>query len=149
MLMNRERAVESLGDSIRARYRMRVTVGSGTDMFFVVGLTLDDVWSGSLPQLRLAAVLEERAKQVKYPPEPPRHVAVYTTDPNDAQVLVARTKYKEKGSFLAFLYFSDAAVQICKEVGIPLRIVDEIDERELPAKKVKVLEHPAVASALK
>lgn len=123
--------------------------GSEENMFFVVGLTLDDVWSGSLPQLRLAAVLEERAKQAKYPPEPPRRVAVYTTDPNDTQGLVARTKYKEKGSFLVFLYFSDGAVQICKEVGIPLRILDQIDEPELPTKKVKVLEHPAVEPALK
>jgi hypothetical protein len=118
-------------------------------MYSVVGLTLDDVWSGALPQVRLAAVLEERARQVKYPPEPPKKVAVYTTDPNDTQGLVARTKYKEKGSFLVFLYFSDAAVEICKQVGIPLRIVDQIDEPELPVKKVKVIEHPALAPALK
>jgi hypothetical protein len=117
------------------------------DMYFVVGLTLDDVWSGALRQVRLAAVLEERAKQAKYPPERPKHVAVYTTDPSDTQVLVARTKYKEKGSFLVFLYFSDSAVQICKEVGIPLRILDQIDEPELPAKKVTVIDHPSSLSA--
>lgn len=118
-------------------------------MYFVVGLTLDDVWSGALPQVRLAAVLAERAKQANYPPERPGQVAVYTTDPGDTQGLVARTKYKEKGTFLVFLYFSDAAVEICKQVGISLRILDQIDEPELPAKKVKVLEHPSVAPALK
>ena len=99
--------------------------------------------------MRLAAVLEERAKQAKYPPEPPRYVAVYTTDPNDTQGLVARTKYKEKGSFLVFLYFSDGAVEICQQVGISLRILDEIEESDLPSKKVKVLEHPSLAPAAK
>lgn len=118
-------------------------------MFFVVGLTLDDVWSGALPQVRLAAVLEERSKQAKYPPERPQPVLVYTTDSNDTQGLVARTKYKDKGSFLVFLYFSDRAVQICKEVGIPLRILDQIDEPELPMKRVKVIDHPPAAPALK
>ena len=118
-------------------------------MYSVVGLTLDDVWSGALPQVRLGAVLEQRAKQAKYPPERPPHVAVYTTDPNDTQGLVARTKYKEKGSFLVFLYFSDAAVQICKEVGIPLRILDQIDDAELPTKKVKVIEQSSLISAVK
>jgi hypothetical protein len=118
-------------------------------MYFVVGLTLDDVWSGALPQVRLAAVLEERAKQAKYPPERPKHVVVYTTDSNDTQGLVARAKYKEKGAFLVFLYFSDGAVEICKQVGISLRILDQIEEPELPSKKVKVLEHPSLAPAVK
>ena len=116
-------------------------------MYSVVGLTLDDVWSGALPQLRLAAVLAEREKQVNYPPGRPQHVAVYTTDPSDTQGLVARTKYKDKGAFLVFLYFSDAAVQICKDVGIPLRVLDEIDEPDLPAKKIKVIEHPCLTPA--
>ena len=118
-------------------------------MYSVVGLTLDDVWSGALPQVRLAAVLAERAKQAKYPPEPPEHIAVYTTDPNDTQGLVARTKYKDKGSFLVFLYFSESAVQICRQVGIPLRILDQVDEPELPTKRVTVIPHPSLVPAAK
>ena len=118
-------------------------------MYSVVGLTLDDVWSGALPQVRLAAVLKERAKQVKCPPERPSRVVVYTTDSNDTQGLVARTKYKDMGAFLVFLYFSDGAVQICNEVGIPLRILDHINEPELPVKKVKVIDHPSLVPATK
>jgi hypothetical protein len=114
-------------------------------MFAVVGLTLEDISTGDLPQLRLADALEARSKQIHYPPGTPTDVAVYTTSATDTQALVARTKYREKGQFLVFLYFNDAAVQICKEAGIALRIVDRVDAGELPANKETVLERSYLA----
>jgi hypothetical protein len=113
-------------------------------MFAVVGLTLDDVWSGKPPQVRLGEILDERKKQGKRIYEPAKPVVVYTTDSNDTQGLVARTKYKDRGAFLIFLFFSDGAVEICNEAGIALRILDHIDEHDLPAKKVTVVEYPSV-----
>ena len=59
--------------------------------------------------------------------------------------LVARTKYREQGEFLVFLYFNEAAVQICKDAGIPLRIVDRVDFNELPSNKETVLERSYLA----
>ena len=107
-------------------------------MFSVVGLTLDDVRLGSLPHVRLAEALESQAKHARDTTEA---VEVYTTDPADTQGLIARTKYKERGNFLVFLYFSDAAVTACNEFGIPLRILERIEERALPARRVMALEH--------
>ena len=117
----------------------------GRNMFAVVGLTLADISSGALPQLLLADALEARSKQIHYPPGTPTDVAVYTTNATDTQALVARTKYREQGQFLVFLYFNDAAVQICKEAGIPLRIVDRVEGSELPANKDTVLERSYLA----
>src|SRR5579859_6987347 len=99
----------------------------GREMFAVVGLTFADISSGDLPQLRLAEALDARAKQTHYPPGKPTEVVVYTTSSTDTQALVARTKYREHGEFLVFLYFNDAAVEICKAAGIPLHVVDRVD----------------------
>src|ERR1700732_4819427 len=112
-------------------------------MFAVVGLTLEDISTGDLPQLRLGDALHARSKQIHYPPGTPTDVAVYTTSATDTQALVARTKYREKGQFLVFLYFNDAAVQICKEAGVPLPIVAEV--KDLPANKEGVLERSYLA----
>jgi hypothetical protein len=60
--------------------------------------------------------------------------------------LVARTKYRERGQFLVFLYFNDAAVQICKDAGIALRIVDRVEAGELPFNKETVLERSYLAA---
>jgi hypothetical protein len=114
-------------------------------MYAVVGLTLNDVSEGALPQVRLAEALEERAKHGRVQSEASR-IVVYTTDGADTQGLIARTKYKEHGAFLVFLYFSASAVQVCQEHGIPLRIVDQVEERGLPAKRVTVLEYPQLAA---
>ena len=114
-------------------------------MFAVVGLTLNDISSGDLPQLRLADVLDARLKQIHYPPGTPTEVAVYTTSSTDTQALVARAKYREQGEFLVFLYFNDAAVQICKDAGIPLHIVDRVEDKELPANRETVLERSYLA----
>ena len=106
-------------------------------MFFVVGLTLNDISSGALPQALLAKALNGR----RNPPEQKQRIVIYTTVfSNDTQGLKTRAKYKEQGTFLSFLYFSEAAVQACREHGIPLRIVDELEEQQLPADKIAVLE---------
>ena len=106
-------------------------------IFSVVGLTLNDISSGALPQVRLAKVLSARGN----PPEQKQGVVIYTTFfSNDTQGLNTRAKYKEQGSFVAFLYFSEAAVQACRELGIPLRIVDQLEEQQLPADKIAVLD---------
>ena len=118
-------------------------------MFYVVGLTVDDISSGALPQVRLADALDACMRQGKARREPTQRIVVYTTEATDTQGLVARTKYKEQGGFLVFLYFSDGAVQICKEFGIPLRVLDRVEERALPSNKVIVLEHPSVVPALR
>jgi hypothetical protein len=118
-------------------------------MFAVVGLTLDDVWSGSLPQVRLAEALKARRTQGNSRPEATQPIVIYTTDPEDTQGLIARAKYKERGAFLTFLYFNDAAVGACNEFHIPLRILDHVDEGGLPAKKVIAFEHPSVAPAIR
>ena len=76
-------------------------------------------------------------------------IVVYTTVETDTQGSVARTKYKQQGLFLVFLYFNDAAVVACKEMGIPLRILDRIDESELPARRATVLERPYLAPVTK
>jgi hypothetical protein len=106
-------------------------------MFFVVGLTLNDISSGSLPQVLLAKALNGRANSH----EPKQRIVIYTTVfSNDTQGLNTRAKYQEQGTFLSFLYFSEGAVHACKELGIPLRIVDKLEEQQLPADKIAVLE---------
>jgi hypothetical protein len=114
-------------------------------MFTVVGLTLDDVWSGSLPQKRLADALKVRGTQGNSPSEATQSILIYTTDPNDTQGPAARAKYKDKGTFLTLLYLNDAAVAACNAFRIPLRILDHIDESGLPAKKVISFQHPSSA----
>lgn len=113
-------------------------------MFSVIGLTLDDVWSGALPQARLAKALEAMAKEARSRAQAAEPILIYTTDPSDTQGPVARSKYKERGTFLTLLYFNDAAVQACNDLNIPLRILDHIDESGLPARKVVAFEHPAL-----
>jgi hypothetical protein len=116
-------------------------------MFSVVGLTLDEVSSGSLPQLHLAKTLDNRMTKSNF--RYAEKILVYTTAENDTQALVARTKYRQQGQFLVFLYFNDAAVAACSEIGIPLRILDRIDERGLPSRRSTVLERPYLAPVLK
>jgi hypothetical protein len=116
-------------------------------LFSVVGLTLDEVSSGSLPQARLIKTLDERMTKSNF--RYAEILLVYTTVETDTQGLVARTKYRGQGQFLVFLYFNDAAVAACKEMGIPLRILDRIDESELPARRATVLERPYLAPATK
>src|SRR5260221_11073431 len=72
-------------------------------------------------------------------------ILVYTTIETDTQGSVARTKYKQQGQFLVFLYFNDAGVEACKEMGILLRILDRIDESELPSRRATVVERPYLA----
>jgi hypothetical protein len=118
-------------------------------MFAVVGLTLDDIWSGALPQMRLAKALEARGKEGLARAPATQPIVIYTTDPNDTQGPIARTKYKDRGTFVTLLYFSDAAVEACHELHIPLRILEHVDEGGLPAKKVVAFQHPSTAPATK
>jgi hypothetical protein len=112
-------------------------------MFFVVGLTSDDISAGSLPHVLLARALKARDNH----PDPKR-IAIYTTVfSNDTQGLDTRAKYREQGTFLAFLFFSEGAVQACKELGISLRILDQLDEQQLPPDKIAVEGDPSLASS--
>ena len=112
-------------------------------MFAVVGLTLDDVWSGALPQVRLAKALED-PKNGQKRRDAAQRIVIYTTDPNNTQGLVERTKYKDRGTFLTLLYFNQAAVQACHDLHIPVRILEHVDEHGLPAGKVVAFEYPPV-----
>jgi hypothetical protein len=118
-------------------------------MFAVIGLTLDDIWSGALPQVRLAKALEARGKEGPSRIPATQPIVIYTTDPNDTQGPIARTKYKDRGTFVTLLYFSDTAVDACHELHIPLRILEHIDASGLPVKKVVAFEYPSVAPAIK
>jgi hypothetical protein len=108
-------------------------------MFSVVGITLDDISLGSPPQVRLAEVLESRMKAAGSHYQAGEEITVYAVKATATQALVARTKYKEQGEFLLFFYFSDAAVQLCKENGIPLTILERISEADLPANREAIL----------
>jgi hypothetical protein len=116
-------------------------------MFSVVGLTLDEVSTGSLPHVHLAKTLDNRMTKSDF--RLAEIVLVYTTVETDTQGLIARTKYREQGQFLVFLYFNDVAVEACKEMGIPIRILDRIEESELPSRRSKVLERPYLAPVSK
>jgi len=116
-------------------------------MFSVVGLTLDEVSTGSLPHAHLAKTLDHRMTKSDF--RYAKIILVYTTVETDTQGLVARAKYKQQGQFLMFLYFNDAAVEACKEIGIPIRVLDCIDESELPSRRTKVLERPYLAPVSK
>lgn len=118
-------------------------------MLAVVGLTLDDVWSGSLPQLRLAEAFKAGKTQGNSRNGAAQSILIYTTDPADTQGPIARAKYKEKGSFVTLLYLNDAAVGACNEFRIPLRILEHVDEAGLPAKRVIAFKHPSVAPTMK
>jgi hypothetical protein len=48
-----------------------------------------------------------------------------------------------------FLYFNDAAVEACKEIGIPIRVLERIEESELPSRRTTVMERPYLAPASK
>jgi hypothetical protein len=117
------------------------------EMFSVVGLTLDEVSSGSLPHAHLAKMLDKRMTKSNF--RYAEIILAYTTVETDTQGLVARAKYREQGRFLMFLYFNDAAVEACKEMGIPIRVLDRIDESELPSRRVTVLERPYFAPVSK
>ena|ERR1700756_4323018 len=117
-------------------------------MFAVVGLTLDDVWSGALPQVRLAEAIKTRGTQ-GYLREPTQPVVIYTTDPADTQGPIARAKYKARGTFVTLLYFNEAAVEACNEFHIPLNILENVDASGLPTKRVTAFEHPSAAPAIK
>jgi hypothetical protein len=114
-------------------------------MFNVVGLTLDNISSGLLPQMQLARMLDQRTtkSEFRFAPGPP--ILIYSTEGTDTQAMVVRSKYKEQGQFILFLYFNDVAVAACKEMGIPIRIVDRIEDSELPARRVAVLDRPYLA----
>src|SRR4029077_2670006 len=101
------------------------------EMFSVIGLTLDEVSTGSLPHVHLAKTLENRMTKSDF--RFGEIILVYTTVETDTQGLVARTKYREQGQFLVFLYFNDVAVEACKEIGIPIRVLDRINETPLPS----------------
>src|SRR5947209_3991834 len=102
-------------------------------MFSVVGLTLDEVSSGLLPHNRLAKTLDTRMTKTNF--RFAEIIQVYTTVETDTQGSAARTKYREQGQFLVFLYFNDAAIHACKEIGIPIRVLDRIEESELPVRR--------------
>ena len=116
-------------------------------MFSVVGLTLDEVSSGALPHVRLAKTLDTRMTKSNF--RYAEKILVYTTVETDTQGLVERTKYRQQGQFLVFLYFNEAAVEACKEIGIPLRILDRIDESGLPSRRATVVERPYLAPVSK
>lgn len=121
-------------------------IGRQEKMFAVIGLTLDDVWSGALPQVRLAKALEDPKNGQKIRRDAARRILIYTTDPNNTQGLVERTKYKERGTFLTLLYFNEPAVEACHQLQIPVRILEHIDEGGLPAAKVVAFEYPPTAA---
>jgi hypothetical protein len=116
-------------------------------MFSVVGLTLDEVSTGSLPHVHLAKTLDNRMTKSNF--RLAEIILVFTTVETDTQGLVARTKYRQQGQFLVFLYFNDVAVEACKEIGIPIRILDRIDEGELPSRRTTVLQRPYLAPVSK
>jgi hypothetical protein len=117
------------------------------EMFSVVGLTLDEVSTGSLPHVHLAKTLDDRKTKSNF--RYAEMISVYTTAEADTQGLVARTKYRQQGQFLVFFYFNEAAVEACKEIGIPIRVLDRIDESELPSRRATVLERPYLAPVSK
>ena len=112
-------------------------------MFSVVGLTLDEVSSGLLPHNQLAKTLDTRMTKSNF--RFAEIILVYTTVETDTQGSAERTKYRQQGQFLVFLYFNDAAVEACKEMGIPIRGLDRIDESQLPARRATVMERPYLA----
>jgi hypothetical protein len=116
-------------------------------MFSVVGLTLDEVSSGALPHLHMAKTLDTRMTKSNF--RFAEIILVYTTVETDTQGLAERTKYRQQGQFLVFLYFNDAAVAACKEMGIPIRVLDRIEERDLPVRRATVLERPYLAPVSK
>jgi len=124
-----------------------ITSAIKTEMFSVVGLTLDEVSSASLPHVHLGRALDSRMTKSNF--RYAERILVYTTVETDTQGLVARTKYRQQGQFLVFLYFNDTAVAACKEIGIPIRILDRIEEGELPSRRSTVMERPYLAPAPK
>jgi len=146
-LVSRKSIMTCGGLTLRTRAVRETMSAAENKMFSVVGLTLDEVSSGSLPQVRLTKTLDERMTKSKF--RYAEMILVHTTVETDTQGLVARTKYRGQGQFLVFLYFNDAAVAACKEIGIPLRILDRIDESELPARRATVLERPYLAPVTK
>src|SRR6202790_1983808 len=100
--------------------------GAQDKAFSVVVLTLDEVSSGLLPQVRLTKTLDERMTKSNF--RYAERIVVYTTGETDTQASGARTKYKQQGLFLVFLYFNDAAVVACTDMAVPLRILDRIAE---------------------
>jgi len=129
-------------------YAVRETISAQkTEMFSVVGLTLDEVSSGALPHLQLAKTLDARMTKSNF--RYAERILVYTTIETDTHGLVARTKYRQQGQFLVFLYFNDTAVEACKEIGISVRILDRIGESELPARRATVIDRPYLAPVSK
>jgi len=108
---------------------------------------LDEVSSASLPHVHLGRTLDSRMTKSNF--RYAERILIYTTVETDTQGLVARTKYRQQGQFLVFLYFNDTGVAACKEIGIPIRILDRIEESELPSRRSTVMERPYLAPAPK
>ena len=115
--------------------------------YSVVGLTLDEISSGALPQIRLTETLDARMPKSEF--KLGERILVYTNLETDSQALVARTKYRQLGQFLVFLYMNSTAIEACKEMGIPIRILDSIDEWQLPPRRTTVIERPYLAPSAK
>jgi hypothetical protein len=143
----REKIIDTWSASTLRMRAVRENQRKRMEMFSVVGLTLDEVSSGALPHVRLAKALDNRMSKSNF--RFAEIILVYTTVETDTQGSVARTKYREQGQFLVFLYFNDAAVEACKEMGIPIRVLDRIDESELPSRRSTVLERPYLAPVSK
>jgi hypothetical protein len=118
-----------------------------TASYSVVGLTLDEISSGSLPQIRLTETLDARMPKGEF--KLGERILVYTNLETDSQALVARTKYRQLGQFLVLLYMNSTAVEACQEMGIALRILDRIDEWQLPPRRTTVIERPYLAPSSK
>lgn len=138
-----ESATPERNFSLPGQFLHKIEERVGRTMFTVVGLTLDDVWSGALPQMRLGKALEERKKPEDLRAGRAQKIVIYSTDPSNTQGFSERTKYKDRGNFVTVLYFNEAAVAACNQCNIPLRILDHLEEHALPASKVVAFEHPA------
>src|SRR5258708_11479378 len=109
------------------------------EMFSVVGLTLDEVSSGSLPHNNLAKTLDNRMTKSNF--RFAEIILVYTTVETDTQGSAERTKYRQQGQFLVFLYLNDAAVEACKEMCLPSPVLDHNDDNQLPASRSTWVEY--------
>src|SRR5260370_2150201 len=99
------------------------------EMFSVVGLTLDEVSSGSLPHVHLAKTLDNHMIKSNF--RFAEIILVYTTVEADTQGSASRTKDRHQCQFLWFLYSNDCAGVGCYGTGISIRFIVSYPVRAL------------------
>ena len=113
--------------------------------FGVVGVTWEDVAAGPdhNPHQRLAQELKKQLTRVNFRHTDMKQALVYGDGGADAEALqMLRKKYRDRGRFCEFAFFSETSRAACAQFSIELKILDFVELDFIPAHSVVLLQEP-------